>query len=213
MASRRGPDNTVRIAFSGLINARNSWANVMFARLTTSSAITQADLDTWTSSMFTEWGTAFAPYISSAVTLTLAKSVLFTPGGGELISAHAGSTAGAGAADAEYDGACAVVSWLSSVYWRGGKPRTYIPVPTATLRATGDSLTATGVTNFTTAGAAFRTFTNVNTSGTITGSSHGFVSFRSGNAERVTPVFYPSTGAIVHTRLGTQRRRLGKWRQ
>ncbi len=39
----------------------------------------------------------------------------------------------------------------------------------------------------------------------------GFVSFNSGNAPRGTPLFFAYTGAKVHPRPGTQRRRLGKW--
>lgn len=211
MASRRGPDNSVRVSISGTMNGVN-WANVFHAQLTTSGTITQADLDSWLNTFQTNYKTRFGPTMHASVSFVLAKAVLYTPGGGELISqvsmTGSGSSGGTAIAD---NSVSKVVSWLTTVYWRGGKPRTYIPgVSTAEVTA-NNALTAAQITTLTTAGTNFRTDTNAQTVGTITGTSLGFVSFRSGNAERGTPIFFSVTGAKVHPRLGTQRRRLGKW--
>jgi len=211
MASRRGPDNSVRIAISGSQNSVN-WANVFHAQLTTSSAITQTDLDTWTTSFQAQYKTSFSGHQVANATYILAKAVLYTPGGGQLTSAVAMTGAGVEAGTAVADDSVAkVVSWLSTVYWRGGKPRTYLPgCPTADV-LNNVQLTAASVSALATSAGAFRTAINVLAPGTITGTKLGFVSFRTGNADRVPAVFYEYTGARVHPRLGTQRRRLGKW--
>jgi len=62
-----------------------------------------------------------------------------------------------------------------------------------------------------TAATGFRTAINALTQGTITSTVLGMVSFTTGGVARTPAVFYAFTGATVHQRLGTQRRRLGKW--
>jgi len=212
VASRRGPDNSVRIAISGNFGAGTpNWANVFHAQLTTSSAITQTDLDSWTTSVQAAYKTRFAPREANFVAYVLAKTVLYTPGGGELISSIAMTGTGTGGASGIANlECCKVVSWLSTVYWRGGKPRTYIPIPQTTEIASSKALSGAEITALQTAGAGFRTDVNALAPGTITGTQLGFVSFSTGNAPRTPPVFFPITGATVHGRLGTQRRRLGK---
>jgi hypothetical protein len=120
--------------------------------------------------------------------------------------------AGTGGTAIDDSSGSTVVSWLTSVYWRGGKPRTYVPaIVGTTVSADDHTITAGGITAATTAGNNFRTDVQALAPGTITGTTFGFVSFQSGNAERPTPLFFPISGARVHGRLGTQRRRLGKW--
>ena len=211
MASRRGPDNSVRIAISGSQNSQN-WANVFHCQLTTSSSIAQADLDTWTSSFQAQYKTSFAPLCANTATYVLAKTVLYAPGGGELISSVAMSGNGTNAGAAVQDlSASKVISWLSTVYWRGGKPRTYLPATPSPDISNGNVISATPLAAITTAAIGFRTAINALTAGTITGTQLGFVSFFTGNTTRPTPLFFAYTGGKAHPRLGTQRRRLGKW--
>jgi hypothetical protein len=202
----------VRLAIAGLHDTVG-WANVFWAQLTTSSSISQADLDTWTNAAQAAYKTRFAPREVTTVTYATATATLFTPGSSVLQSTvamtGAGTLSGPEVADLS---ACKVVSWLTTVYWRGGKPRTYIPGVVTADTTGANSLTSTEITALTTAGINFRSDINALTAGTITGTSLGFVSFSSGNAPRGTPLFFAFTGAKVHPRLGTQRRRLGKWR-
>jgi hypothetical protein len=201
----------VRIAISGQAGAQN-WANVFHCQLTTSSSIIQSDLDAWTTAFAAAYKTNFTGVMANSVSFILAKAALYTPGGGILISSSAmtGNATSAGTAVAD-NSASKLVSWLSTVYWRGGKPRTYLPGPVTTDVTNNTTLVAGAITNLKTSGNAFRTAVNALTSGTITGTSLGFVSFSSGNTPRVTPLFFPITGMTVHGRLATQRRRLGKW--
>lgn len=211
MASRRGPDNSVRVALVGTLHG-SSCANIMYFQLTTSGTPAQADLDTWLTNLHNAFKTRFQALLPADYQFSYAKAVMFTPGGTELVSTYTpvawSGTLGGGITDAEQ---CKVISWQSAVYWRGGKPRTYLPCGNSDITAGTSTLAAATRTTLATAAVNFRSDSNGLTSGAITGTSHGFVSFRSGNAERGTPAFFASTGAIVHPRIGSQRRRLGRW--
>lgn len=210
MASRRGPDNSVRVAVSGLING-TPWANIFWVQLSTSSTISQSDLDAWVASFLAAYATNFMASAPTGTSATAAKATLFLPGGSVLESTTTSTTNGSGGAAVEYDGACRVVSWLSTVYWRGGKPRTYLPGLAGAHTDDGQTINAAGKTAVEGEATAFRTAVNALTQGTITGTVLGFVSFRTANAERIPPVFFTITGRAVHSRIGTQRRRLGPW--
>lgn len=210
MASRRGPDNSVRVAIAGNNNSIG-WANIFWAQLTTSSTPSQADLDAWLTSFQAAYKTDFASLVASTINFTQAKATLFLPGGAVLESVVAMTGSGSGGTGADVQSASTVLSWLTSVYWRGGKPRTYLPDPPASTITNQHTISAGAITSNQTGGGNFRTAVNALTSGAITGTVFGFVSFRSGNADRTPPVFYSISGVRVHPRVGTQRRRLGKW--
>jgi hypothetical protein len=86
-----------------------------------------------------------------------------------------------------------------------------MPTPNNILNGGLDTITSGSRTAWATAGTNFKSDANALTTGTITGTTFGFVSFQSGNAERGTPLFFAITGCIVHPRIGSQRRRNGKW--
>jgi len=212
MASRRGPDNSARVAISGTANVRN-WANVFHVQFTTSSSISQADLDAWLVSFANQYKTSFASQVSNSAGFVQAKATLYTPGGGVLQSVSAMTGNGTGGTIVQDNSASAVVSWLSTVYWRGGKPRTYLPTVPNTFIQNASELTSTAIGTIKTAATGFRTAINALTQGTITSTVLGMVSFQTGGVARSPAVFFSFTGASVHKRLGTQRRRLGKWEQ
>jgi hypothetical protein len=201
----------VRIAINGLFGLQN-WANVFHAQLATSSSIIQADLDTWTTNFQAAYKTALAPLMTTGVTFSTAKAICYTPGVTELISQVTMTGAGTGGGTAVADNSCCYcLSWSSNVYWRGGKPRTYLPGVATVSTLNQTSITAAAQTALVAGGAALRTAVNALTAGTITGTQFGFLSFQSGNVPRTPPVFYAISGAKAHPRMGSQRRRLGKW--
>lgn len=211
MASSRGPDNSVRVSVQGTIGSVN-WANVFHCQLTSSGSVAQADLDSWTTSFGNAYKTAFATRQATGLNYGLCKTVLFTPGGGELISSAVMTGAGTSAGTILPDSSsCKVISWFSTVYWRGGKPRTYIGGMVTSDTNGPNLVSAAEITALQAAAATFRTAINALAPASITSTALGFVSFRSGNALRPAPLFFAFTGAKVHPRLGTQRRRLGKW--
>src|SRR5215468_2817675 len=127
MAQRRGPDGSVRVAISGVFN-QETWANVFWANLGGGNTAGQAGLDAWTTSFYNAYVSNLAPLLGNAVTITSASSVLFQNVNQALHSVHSGTGTGTGGATSIGDNAaCKVLSWNSQVYWRGGKPRTYVP--------------------------------------------------------------------------------------
>lgn len=211
MATRRGPDGTVRVAIQGTCNTVN-WANIFWANLTTSATPAQADLDAWLTAFQAAYKTNFQAYSTTAVAYTQAQASYFYPTNLLLPSIVPMTGTGSGTAGAgQVQSACAVISWQTGVYWRGGKPRNYLPDIDDGNYTGQRTLTGAAVTNLIASAGAFRTAVNALTSGAITGTQLGFVSFRSGNADRVPPVFFAFNGVKVHPRIGTQRRRLGKW--
>ena len=211
MATRRGPDGTVRVSIQG--NHSNvNYANVFWCNLTGGLGASQADLDAWLTSFQAAYKTRFAPIIQTSVNFVQAKAVLFQAGGTVLESNVAMTGAGTqGGTELKDNSACKVVSWRTSVYWRGGKPRTYIPSADTANLLDNKSWTAAALTSWTTISNSFRTDVNALVQGGITATQLGFVSFRSGNADRPLPLFFAINGAVMHPRLGSQRRRLGKW--
>jgi hypothetical protein len=209
--SRRGPDNSIRVAIAGTANGLNV-VNIFHAQLTTSGSVAQADLDAWLSSFALAFKARFQSLLANQYQFVSAQAVLYTPGGGELTSTYqTGWTATGGSSSTPMD-VCVVVSWNSTVYWRGGKPRTYFsPVVTAAVDPTFHLVSSTYRTNYGAAAANFLTDVNGLSSGSITGTTFGFVSYFSGNVARAAATFFAITGATIHSRLGSQRRRLGKW--
>jgi hypothetical protein len=211
MATRRGPDNSVRVAVSGTVNGQN-WANVFWCQLTTSGTPTQSDLDTWTTAFAAAYFANFKVYSQAAVLYVQCQSSLFLPGGGLLPSVVAMASNGTGTATVTVpQDASTVISWQIGVYWRGGKPRTYLPLPTAGVILTNRVFSAANITAVIASAVAFKTAVNALTTGAISGTVLGTVSFRSNNADRIPPVFFAYQGAKMHPRVGSQRRRLGKW--
>jgi hypothetical protein len=201
----------MRIAINGILNTK-PMTNVFALECATSSTPAQADVDSIVTSVQAAYKTRFAPLQSSLVTYSLAQGIFFVPGGGEIISSIPMSGGGSAGATNELTNQTAIVlSWLSGVYWRGGKPRTYIGGMLAGQLLNSYELSAAVVTAAQGDGASFITDLNALTHGAITSCTFGFVSFSTGNAPRPSPVFYSITGCKVHERVGTQRRRLGKW--
>jgi hypothetical protein len=201
----------VRFSIGGL-QAGVNWANVFWAQLTTTSAPTQANLDTWLTTVSTAHKTRFAGRFLPTASYTTAQALLFLPGGLSLASlvtmTGQGSATLTGIPSAA---ACSIISWQTGVYWRGGKPRTYLPPPGPADMDDSNNISTGLRTAIVTGANGFISDVAAATAGAITAGQLGFVSFRTGGADRVPPVFFPYIGAKCHPRLGTQRRRLGKW--
>jgi hypothetical protein len=203
----------VRVAIQGNSGVASS-INVFWAKITPSGTVTQADLDTWTAAFAAAYKARFARDLPTNFTFISATAVYFVDGTPlNVMESVAGMTgAGTGTSTKEMSTA-AVISWLSGAYWRGGKPRTYIPCGAGLAGGTTvGTLSSTLITNLTADAAAFRGDINGLTAGTtIAATSLGFVSFFSANALRTTPIFFAFTGSKIHPRYSHQRRRDGKW--
>lgn len=210
MATRRGPDNTMRTAITGS-HGTSVWANIFWTSHTASGVVDQASVDTMSTALAQAFITAFNDVQSDTNLYTARKSTYFTPGGGALQSV--GALTGGGSNNTGFDlpANCAfVVSWIANIYWRGGKPRTYLSGGRSSQIQGTTALTSAAVLAIDGSADQFRTAVNALTAGTVSATQLGFVSFRTNNEERVPPLFYPYTGHKVHTRLDSQRRRLGR---
>jgi hypothetical protein len=188
--------------------------NVFWCRITPSGSVTQADLDTWTAAFGAAFKTNFTSTINGLYTFGTANAVYFVDGTPTNVLSSTATLTGTGtSSSSEQAGLAMCVSWLSSVYWRGGKPRTYIPASAANVSsAIRSQWASTFITTMTTQSNAFITAVNALTAGsTITATAFGFVSFFTGRVARTPPVFFAITGRKVHPRLAHQRRRDGKW--
>lgn len=104
-----------------------------------------------------------------------------------------------------------VLSWLSEVFWRGGKPRTYIPGMVSTYADTNHSWLDSQKAILLAKAELLRSGINSITTAAIDQCTMGMVSYASGKEWRPVPLFFPFTGVTIHDRIGTQRRRLGPW--
>ena len=217
MAQHPGPVGTARVAISGSIFGE-PWTNVVWANVINGQFADQGQFDSYVSIVYGHYLTAFKPSINDQVQISEATGVIFQPGETALHSTHSEPTVG-GKFDPliENAAACRVISWLSNVYWKGGKPRMYLPGVSDIDTADGKTVTPAEQTVLRQAGSDFHSLMNAITIPPDITVDHGFVSFFSGTQPgqppqyRPTPLFFPITGAAAHRRLGTQRRRLGAW--
>jgi hypothetical protein len=211
MASRRGPDNSVRISING-----SYWgvanANVFSAQCVVPGTPTQAQFDAWVAAFGAAYINRFKNHQSVSQLYSTAKATYFLPGGLAMESVQPLAGAGTDVSGADDPGSvCAVISWLANVYWRGGKPRTYLPGLRTADRSGAIGLSVAGAAAIDGNAGLFMADINALAPAGFTSTALGFVSFRSGLADRVPPIFFPFTGHRVHLRLGTQRRRLGHY--
>jgi hypothetical protein len=213
VATRRGPDNSMRTAISGQFEGA-AWTNVWWTQHTVSGTPAQADVDFVSAAIAAAMNNRFKNHQMVNTAYQKATSTFFLPGGLVINSVTPLATAGTDVSGANLPANCAVgVSWISNVYWRGGKPRNYfcgISSNDMNLPADSQHLTAAAVAAWDGNAGLYLTDVNAITHGAITGTALGFVSFRSGNADRPAPLFFPFLGHRVHNRLDTQRRRLGR---
>jgi hypothetical protein len=103
---------------------------------------------------------------------------------------------------------CAVGSWQIQRRYRGGKPRSYLSALTEAQAPGPNKLDTTFQTNWSN---ALGTFLTAWTNKTVSGITYSLacVSYRNGNAARVTPLVEDVIGVIVQPFIRTQRRRLG----
>jgi hypothetical protein len=103
------------------------------------------------------------------------------------------------------------VSWPIARRYRGGHPRTYVPGPRSTDLVDSSHWKPAYLAALQSAAATFRTLVNAFTGDGVTTLQLGAVSYVLNNAPRVAPLFFPFvTDPSVHSRVDTQRRRLGR---
>lgn len=171
--------------------------------------VTAANLATLATNAATHWHTRFAPLQGTDSKL---YSVVCTAlDGSGLIGTAAPNTSGTSGSLSQPPEESVVISWIAGTYWRGGKPRTYVPFLAASaIAATGSGqLTSAFCTTAKTNAISFISDMNADlytgTTGTLS-----VVSYYHHYAFRVPPLTLAIQSASVLQRVGTQRRRIGK---
>jgi hypothetical protein len=211
MATRRGPDESVRVAVSGDNGAATKWTNVFWLHTTHTTPIDAATMNTLCGNIFDLVKVNYVAEMCNQAHILEVQATYF-PTGSPLVVAgtHTGSTAGGVTADPAPASLAACISWQSGVYWRGGKPRTYVGGLPVNAMNDERELSTGLVTNLLAEGTGLISGFNALLSGNFDSCQFGFVSFVSGGVDRTPPLFFPIVGCAVHPRADTQRRRLGK---
>jgi hypothetical protein len=210
MATRRGPDESVRAAVSGVFGG-TPWTNVFWFHTTHTTAIDSSTMNTLCGNIFDVVKVNYIASTSIENAITSVEATYF-PTGSPLVvvGTHTGSQAGSLDNSPLPASIAAVISWQSGVYWRGGKPRTYVGGLDSSAQGNESQLAGGFVTTLQTEGDGLIAAFNALTSGNFDSVQFGLVSFVSGGVDRSPPLFFPITGCAVHPRMDSQRRRLGK---
>lgn len=211
MAPRPGPVNSGRFAVQGTLEGVN-WANIFWCSFPDLATLSQIEWDGYTDLFGAHYKTNFGPHLHTGVFYTSIRAVAFQ-GGGFVVETDRPLTGQGSEASASIQNSATskVISWNSGVYWRGGKPRTYLPGGSQAEAQDGNNWAASVISSLTTAANGFMSAINSQPVGTLPPGKLGFVSYKSGGQFRPLPLFFQYTGAVVHPRIGSQRRRLGPW--
>lgn len=201
--------SVLRVKLTGQ-NQTAPWVNLFYVQYT-GAPPSNSDLDLFSFGIAGTWGTTFGTFVHNQVSLLNVQTWdLTNPNAaiGRDVSTHTGS----GPAGTPLPVNCAfVVSWPVQSRWRGGHFRTYIPGRNTADTTSGRTITGTVVAALKTQADAFRNAVNSTSVGTATCKLVGVRYFPTGvNVVRTSGTPFLISPSQVHTRLDSQRRRLGK---
>jgi hypothetical protein len=168
-----------------------------------------ADCNAIANAVRAAYNTNFAPMLNTATTAQLFEVTDLASSVGATGSNNTAVTGSGGVVTTLSVSLAAVVSWKSALHFRGGHARTYFPFRLASDVLSGNQLLGTYATGLQAAATAFLAALTNQTTGTIT-YTLAMLSYHSHNTPRPVPLSFAITAAQVHSRIDTQRRRLGK---
>jgi len=204
------PDSpfTVRIKFTGTYGAAK-W-NVLQHVGHSSPGLTTADLNTFAGAVRGIWNTNFAPLMNTNVTMQSVECVDISNTSGAVgtnNTASIGSRSGTTALPASV---ALVLSWKIARRFKGGHPRTYLPGMLGADTVSLTQWTGAYLTLALAAGEAYRVGINGLSLAGSTGVYLACLSYYTGGALRPVPRIDAISACQVHTRVDSQRRRLGR---
>jgi hypothetical protein len=186
----------------------HKWVMVFYLQVT-GTGITTADLTTWANAIDSAWSTNIKAQQATTTVMSQVQIVFVPSVGNEVTFVGSYNEVGTGAGTRIDDvSSVAVIQWKISAYYRGGHPRSYMAGLATAHVLNGSDLDSLLTSTLAGVWSAFRTALNAITSTNATAITMGTLSFASGNAWRVTPVFRPYTSVAVNPKLGSQRRRI-----
>lgn len=191
-----------------------AWANTGYLQYT-GIAPAVADLQAMGTAIGNAWNTNFAPLCHAQVTMDAVRLADMTNRASAIAQvsgmAHAGTRVGTDDANS----ICCVVSWQINRRYKGGHPRWYVPAGVVADYTLGKTWTTTFTTAMNNAATAMRTAMNAIA---VSGVTYKMVAMQIFHKDPITlkqvyvvpPVPYTIQGNVIHGRVDTQRRRLGK---
>jgi hypothetical protein len=197
----------VRVSLEGTVQGRN-WANVFHVRYTGTEP-TPTSLSNYLTAWLGVVATEIAPLMDTTTLITGATAVDLTSN--TAASAEASlATPGTRAGDLLTANVATLVNYNSSFRYRGGHPRTYYLLGVNADLETANSFTNAFVADVQTFATNMLGYLGT---GVVSGTNYTTqcaVSYREGNAPRVTPLVMPIAVATVQAGCATQRRRMRK---
>jgi hypothetical protein len=169
---------------------------------------TASELASLASAVRSAWVTNFIPLQTGQLVLNDVTAIDLSSDTGAEGSAT-GSTTGTNVGTALSANAAACITWKIPRRYRGGHPRSYIAGHSTGMTTNANTWTASHVTNVTNAALALRTAINAVTTGSGT-VKMVCVHYRKNKVDLTTPLVDAVSGAVVDTRIDSQRRRLGR---
>jgi hypothetical protein len=205
VALPRPPAGTVRVAVNGHHDT-SQWTNVFWLLVTNYDLADGLDVADLATQIFDAFGARLIPWTSNSNHLTSVQCVLYQTGG-ELMGTAGGDTTGGASGSYQVGAVSIILSWGTTAFWRGGKPRTYLSgIPDSAI-ATATTFTSGYVSAVNTAAALYLSDVDTITTTNIDTVTLGFLSRVSGGAPRTPGIFFPYTTVFTRTNPGSIRRR------
>lgn len=190
-------------------NEGQNWANVFHAKYT-GGPPTAAECAALADDFLGNYASNVMPHVGEAWVLQECKVTDLTSDTSNAGEAT-GSTAGSLIGPTWSAQVACCVSWPIARRYRGGHPRTYFPPGLETDSLDTSHWKPAYLANIQAAALAFQVGVDVTAEGSVTACKLGCVSYVLAGAPRDVPLFFPFTGGpAVHSRIDTQRRRLGR---
>ena len=197
---------TIKVDMHWTVGSDTSCLNRLHFRYTT-AAPSAADLLTLATAVRTNFVLGLSGYIESGVNLTS----VYTQDIDSAVGNDATDTtqySGAGSGGILPGSACTLMNHRIARRYRGGKPRTYLPLGGQANLQNQTSWTAAYQNSMNTGWATFIASIVGHTFGTTALDAFVNVSYYTGKLLRVTPVVEPITASSCNAKIGSQRRGL-----
>lgn len=200
--------NICRCVYSGTYGGAK-WANVFFVRYAPGPAA-QADLNGLATGLRTAWNTNIKPLMVAAAQLTQTTCTDLVSNTG-LTGVDNTAVVGTNVTTAPMPANVAlVVSFKIARRYRGGHPRMYLTGQATGNTASNTNWTGTYAATVATNMEAWRVAVNALTFPSMSVIQLVNLSYYTGHILRPVPTFDTINAVSVHTRVDTQRRRVGK---
>lgn len=198
----------IRCVYSGTYGGAK-WANVFHVQAA-NTGLTSADAVILATGLVAAWDARLKSVHGTGCQLTNCTVVDLTSTSGAQAAVAAAVAGTNGAATPMPANVALVGSMKLNRRYRGGHPRMYLTGQATAATQSNTSWTGTWVTTTTTAFTGWRTDVNALTTASSGSITLICLSYYTGNVLRAIPQQDAITSIVVHSRIDTQRRRLGK---